>query len=225
MKYIKAKKLDIVEDISKSISDKLANNLNLLWLVSGGSNIEIEVSILNKLENLVDTSRLTIVPIDERYGIYNYKDSNSFQLRQTGFNPAKARFIDVLDKNLTFDETVNYYNGLIRRLYEKSDYIIAQFGLGADGHIAGIKPLSPASSVDVKDFVIGYNWSDFDRLTLCKKGFKDIDEAYLVALSDDKVPAIERLRQRSESVNELPAMLLNTISKTYVYNSYIESEE
>jgi 6-phosphogluconolactonase/glucosamine-6-phosphate isomerase/deaminase len=223
--YKKITKTKVVSKIAENIAEQLESNRSVLWLVSGGSNIEIEVNILKKLElDNFETSRLIVIPIDERYGKYNYQDSNGYQLRQAGFQPKSGKFIDVLSENLSFEDTIMYYNSIIKKLFSETDYVIGQFGLGSDGHVAGIKPFSPAIISKNNDLIIGYKWTDFDRLTLNLNGFNKINLAYLVAFGKDKKFAIERLKARNESVDSLPALLLNTISDLYVYNSYIESE-
>ena len=113
--YIRSTKIKVTNDIVKKIAKQLAKNRTVLWLVSGGSNIDIEVSVLKMLElGNLDTGNLTIIAIDERYGKYDHKDSNSFQLRKAGFRPKHAKYVDVLDNDLSFEDTIKGYEDIIR---------------------------------------------------------------------------------------------------------------
>ena len=62
---------------------ELTAGKKVLWLVSGGSNITASVQLM---QNLADdlTKNLTIMAVDERYGLVGHADSNEGQLLAAG---------------------------------------------------------------------------------------------------------------------------------------------
>jgi 6-phosphogluconolactonase/glucosamine-6-phosphate isomerase/deaminase len=213
------------QDVVAAISSGLAENNKVLWLVSGGSNVQAEVDIMNLLrEQAGDKLQLlTILPMDERFGTSGHADSNTASLRASGFEPGNATWIDVLAGNLPFAETVAAYSQQVTSALTAAGTIIGQFGLGNDGHTAGILPGSPAVHT-IEPTVIGYEWTDYTRMTLTPTALARLSSAYVLAFGSGKEQALERLKKNDEPVDELPAVLLYEIPEVYVYNNFIESE-
>jgi len=175
------------------------------------------------IERIADsTDRLAVMPIDERYGPMGHDDSNIAQLHKAGFEPSKAFVIDVLMRNTTFSETVNFYTSAAATALANADIIIGQFGMGSDGHIAGIKPGSPATDQD-ESTVTGYTWDDYERITLMPAALRQITIAFLVAYGEDKKVPLAHLQKNDRSFKQLPAVLLYELPKVYVYNDQIGS--
>jgi len=217
---------EAAKHVAATIDHELKQHRKVLWLVSGGSAIDIQVNVMSLLSKSHERyiENLTILPVDERYGPFDHKDSNAAQLGQAGFNPTPALWLDVLSDNLSFEQTVSRYDALAKKLIEKSDYVVATLGLGTDGHTAGILPQSPAIKEDMAS-VVGYIWRDYKRMTISPTVFMRIDAAYVFAYGDKKQEALQRLFNNSESVSKLPAKLLYDITNSTVYNDYIKSEE
>jgi 6-phosphogluconolactonase/glucosamine-6-phosphate isomerase/deaminase len=219
MQFLRENKGAVVQAIAARICDELFTGKRVLWLVSGGSNIEIEATVMQKLRNHCTDrlSGLAILPMDERYGAPGHADSNTEALRQAGFDPGVATWVDVLMHNVSFEQTIDFYNEVTAAAIANAGVIVGQFGLGADAHVAGILPGSPATD-DTTKTAVGYKWSDYTRLTLTPHALKEVDVAYVPAYGAGKKTALQRLRDNKELLKELPAKLLYDIPEVCVYN-------
>jgi len=211
--------------IAKAICDGLFDGKRVLWLVSGGSNIAVEKDIMDMLRDHAGDhlTGLAVMPMDERYGPPGHKDSNAQLLRAAGFNPGVSTFVDVLLHNTPFDQTVSFYSDVAATALAGADIIVGQFGMGPDGHVAGIKPDSPATEAD-ESTVAGYDWEDYRRMTLMPAALRQITTGFLVAYGDDKRGPLKHLQENDEPFAALPAVLLYELPDVYVYNDQMESE-
>ena len=223
MKFVTENSEYAIDNISSSLVNALANG-TVLWLTSGGSAITVQVEIMKHLrENASDgLGELTILPVDERYGEYGHENSNSTQMRAAGFEPGDATWYDVLEKNLPMSETISHYTELAENAFATATTVVATLGMGPDAHTAGILPGSPAVT-DTTSTVVGYSWSDYERITLGIPMLLKIDSAFLLAYGEAKKEALERLRKNEEPVEELPAKILYDISDVTVYNDFIQT--
>jgi 6-phosphogluconolactonase/glucosamine-6-phosphate isomerase/deaminase len=214
-----------VDAIAKAISESLSGDKKVLWLVSGGSCISPQVQIMHKLSVLPESqlTGLSVLLVDERYGAPGHANSNDEQLLQAGFDPGNAQWHKV-NNGLSFAETVAAYSKTAADLFAGSDKVFATLGMGPDAHTAGLLPDSPAFE-DTISTVIGYTWSDYERMTLGVEIILKIDLAYLLAYGESKKPALERLLHHNEPVEKLPAKLLYDLPDVTVYNDYIKTEE
>ena len=203
----------------------LESDKKVLWLTSGGSATTVQVEIMKHLQESASDSlgNLTILSVDERYGEYGHGNSNSAQMRAAGFEPGGATWYDVLGKNLPMHETVSYYAELVENTFAMATTVLATLGMGPDAHTAGILPGSPAIT-DTTSTVVGYSWSDYERMTLGVPALLQIDAAYVLAYGESKKSALERLYKNDEPVELLPAKILYDLPAVTVYNDYIESE-
>lgn len=197
---------------------RLEEGARVLWLVSGGSNIPLTVRIMDELPEHL-TSHLTIMPIDERYGPEGHENSNVKQLYDAGFTPKQAVFYAPLDGS-SIDDTVAHYSKALQVARDNTDRVIAQIGMGADGHIAGILPGSPA--LTAATLVTAYQGPDFMRLTLTLPALRQIDEAYLFAYGRHKRAALDKLCDGDIDIDEQPAQLLRELKEVYIYNDQLE---
>ncbi len=224
MKFTTTSVQEGIAAISNRVQMYLESDKKVLWLTSGGSAITVQVEIMKRLcENASDSlENLTILPVDERYGEYGHENSNSTQMRAAGFEPGDATWYDVLEKNLPMPETVSYYAQLAENAFATATTVVATLGMGPDAHTAGILPGSPAVT-DTTSTVVGYSWSDYERMTLGIPTLLKINSAFLLAYGEAKKEALERLRKNEEPVEELPAKLLYDISDVTVYNDFIQT--
>lgn len=220
MKFIVEDAVAAEQAIAKRIGAELHQNKQVLWLVSGGSNVALEVNIMNSLKSDAagKLHNLTILPMDERYGKPGHVNSNTEFMRKSGFQPGVAEWIDVLAHDVSLEETLEYYADIAAESMANANIVIGQFGLGADGHVAGILPDSPATEEDYAT-VIGYEWHDYTRMTLSPRALADVHVAYVPAYGDSKKEALDRLRRGKESLERLPAQILRQIPEVYVYTS------
>lgn len=224
MQFLREDQQSAVQAVATSICDGLFTGERVLWLVSGGSNIAAEADIMNMVrahagEHL---GGLAIMPMDERYGKPGHADSNTTQLKAAGFDPGSATWIDVLMHDLPFDQTLSFYNGVAATALSNAKTVIGQFGLGSDGHTAGILPGSPATEID-EATVVGYEWSDYTRMTLSGSALSQINTAFVLAYGPNKKVALKRLQKKTEPFSDLPSMLLYEIADTRIYNDQLTS--
>jgi len=226
MKFVEGVPTDAVTAIAGRISDELLRGKRVLWLVSGGSNVGLQVQIMNEVRaKAADRLEgLAILPMDERYGEYGHKDSNSQQMREAGFDPGKATWVDVLTHNVPFDQTVSFYSDVATTAFANAGVVVSQFGLGPDAHIAGLLPDSPAISAEPV-VVIGYEWSDYIRLTLSPEMLKTVQVGYVPAFGENKRTALKRLKKNDEPFEKLPAKLLYDLPEVYVYTDKLTKKE
>lgn len=212
--------------ITAELTAQLRAGKRVIWLVCGGSNIPVEADIMTRLRAIegLELSKLLVLPMDERYGKPGHADSNYKQLQDAGFEAGDAFWVDVLAKGQPLEETVAYYDSLVQTSFASADHIVGVFGLGADGHTAGVKPGSPAL-VDDMASVVGFKWDDFTRMTLTPRELIRSDSAFLLAYGDAKKPMLEHLRQGDAPITEVPANLLHKIADVAVFNDQIGDKE
>ncbi len=208
--------------VAQKITEKIAAKKPVIWLVCGGSNIATEVEIMNRVAKSAPDKlgSLLILPMDERYGEPGHPDSNYTQMLAAGFDTKEALWIDVLAQNVPLQETVDYYSKLVQAAFASAESIIGVFGLGTDGHTAGVLPGSPALAEDATT-VVGYDSPPFIRLTLTPSELVKTTTAYVLAYGDAKFKALTRLQANKEPIEKLPAKLHYDIKEAYVYNDQL----
>jgi len=219
MQFIKLK--DGIEGgkiVAGKIGEYFKQNKKVLWLLSGGSNIALEVETLNTLkrefgENLKECLAVTLV--DERYGNIGHQDSNWIQLLQNGFDISLVRALPILC-GLEPKETVIKFGKNYRDLTAWADIIIGQFGLGSDGHTAGVLP--DTIGVTDQSTACFYKSDKYERITLTLKTIRNIDIAYTFALGESKKEIIESLQVTDLPLEEMPAQVLKQIPESYLFS-------
>lgn len=204
--------------LQQRLEQELAAGKKVLWLVSGGSNIKASVTLMQNLDDALAV-KLTILLVDERYGSVGHDDSNGSQLLAAGFNPKQATVLPVLLPNTSFSATRDRYEEIAKQAFVDNDIVIAQLGIGADGHIAGILPYSEA--VESPDFVAAYISQPFQRLTLTHHALKRISAAYVFAYGPDKELALDLLSSKMISYSEQPSQILKELPEAYVFNDHV----
>ena len=194
----------------------------MLWLVCGGSNIASIVDTMKAIPADL-TDELTVTLTDERYGPVDHPDSNLRQLYEAGFNPRQARVLPVLEADKSLEQTTGHYQRLAKQAFADSDIVIATFGIGADGHIAGILPDSPAA-YEEEQWTAGYNAGNFMRLTLTFPALRHIDIAYALAFGEAKRAALTKLQSTSTTLKDQPAQILKELPEVYLYSDQVKEE-
>jgi len=204
--------------LTKRLERELSAGKRVLWLLSGGSNIAVEVAVLNLLPVSLQP-RLTIMLSDERYGRFGHKDSNMQLLYDAGFDPGSATILPVLTpENLPLEATAERYEQTVERAFAEADIIIAQLGIGPDGHVAGILPNSPA--VAAHSLVISYRTEQYQRITFTFDALKQC-VVYAFVFGNGKREQLDILRDKDLPLAEQPAQILKQIPESYVYNDQI----
>jgi len=220
-------KIGIPEIAISPIASKLKSSIYMgptLWIISGGSNIKLEVAIMERVDSEL-SSNLTIALADERYGEYNHPNSNMTQLLKAGFDPKNGQLIEILNPNYpSLSDTVKSYQDKLSPIIEDATTVIGQFGMGSDGHIAGILPNSPASQ-ELSDIISSYQSQPYTRITLTLNGIRKISSAFLVAVGQEKHDQLDKLINQDLPLNIQPAQIIKQLPEAYIYNDQIEGKK
>lgn len=206
----------VAEFISDQILKQLEQNKKVLWFVTGGSGIAVASEVSKILINK-SHSKLTVMLTDERYGDLDHINSNWHQLTELGFVLPEAKLIPILDGN-TRTETTNKFNENLKTELEKADYKIGLFGVGADGHTAGILPESEA--VSSEDLAYEYSTPAFERITMTPKAIKMIDEIIVFMKGEEKWKVVEDLLNKEIELNKQPAQILKQVPLLTIFTDY-----
>ena len=187
---------------------------SVLLLLSGGSNISLEVEVLKQLSSL---DNLSVGLIDERYGAVGHPASNWQQLLSAGFKPEQVKSLPVL-QGLDLSQTVTAYNQTLADAVQSHNNVIGVFGIGTDGHTSGILPNSPA--VTSEQLVTSYKAADYERITTTPISMYLFDQAFLIAYGEQKYLALDNLSLEL-SIAEQPAQALKFAKHLTIYNDQI----
>lgn len=205
--------------MAKRLNNELLAGRQVLWLVSGGSQVPYNVKIMGHIPDEL-SQNLTVMPADERYGEPGHKDSNWGKLMAAGFPTREAQLIPVLKEGLNFLDNTEHYNQLAKQAFEEADAIIGQLGLGEDGHTAGILPNSPATK-ETEALVTGYEAPPLQRMTLTFTALGQLKAAYVLAFGEAKRQALLKLKSGNGSLKEQPAQILTGLDEAYIYNDQL----
>lgn len=194
---------DTAQYLSRVIAEKLSQGKSVLFLVPGGSAIAVAVRV-GELLSTKDLSRLRVMLTDERFGEVGHKDSNWAQLLASGFAVPGATLFPVL-RGHTLEETVRVYDKELEEEILGADFRIGLFGMGVDGHTAGILPKSTASVAT--NYIHGYVAEPFTRITMTPPAIAKLDVTILYAMGKDKAHAIHELREK-RTIRTNPAQAL-----------------
>lgn len=201
--------------IARGLDRALQNKLKVLWLLSGGSNIEIEAQALGALR-YATAKNLTISMIDERFVPLSSAQSNWRALLEAGLDGHNARLEPpIIDWSLSLSEAAADWAARLKKAMADADVVFGQFGIGSDGHTAGILP-GTAGAQEGKALVVGYRGKDHERLTTTPAVFRRLDLAVVVAMGESKKPVLERM-QTDVSAEEQPAQLLLQAKELIIY--------
>lgn len=219
--------------LAGKIEPYLSRGQRVLFLSSGGSCADVAVDACARLRSALrgnaDAQRLLSITLaDERYGPIDHADSNWRLLLERGFDPSPFDAIPVLDgatdgvSDVGLAETAARFGRFLAVAAERHSrgvlFIAAAFGIGADGHTAGILPLSPAAEIDSggTEYATGYRSGNFARITITPAFFAHIDYAAAWADGGAKRDAIERLSNPGP-VGELPARLIDRAREAVLF--------
>jgi 6-phosphogluconolactonase/glucosamine-6-phosphate isomerase/deaminase len=201
--------------LADTIGEKLRNGQRVLWLVPGGSAIAVAAEASRHLQGS-PLENLTVTLTDERYGDVGHTDSNWPQLLAAGFELPGAQLLPVLHgKDMA--ATVQQFAATLKEALANADYRIGLFGIGNDGHAAGILPHS--SAVDEIRFAHGYDGGTFKRITMTRPAITQLDEAVIYAIGKDKWPVLDRL-ETDVAIDDQPAQIVKQVPKVTIFNDH-----
>jgi 6-phosphogluconolactonase/glucosamine-6-phosphate isomerase/deaminase len=223
MQFRKADASDVTDHVYDNISAALKENKRVLWLVSGGSVIPIAVNVLNRLkESATHLQYLAVMQVDERFGPVGHVDSNWKQLQDAGFADENSTFLPIL-QGKDLQSTRSSYEHVLKKVLDEAVYKIGLFGIGPDGHTAGILPNTEGAHDDAA-LVVAYQGPDYTRITISPKVIARLDTVIAYAAGDAKEQTIRRLRDENIAPIEQPAQILKLVKDSYVYNDSLEGE-
>jgi 6-phosphogluconolactonase/glucosamine-6-phosphate isomerase/deaminase len=126
--------------------------------------------------------------------------------------------------------TAAAYDGLLQNAFDDADFRLGFFGIGPDGHIAGILPGSPALKASGDQLATGYDDKEINvapsegvkrgisRLTMTPAAVGRLDEAVCLALGPAKKAALQELHEHTDGpFEDLPARLLISVPKVTIF--------
>lgn len=206
----------IVDYLTSTLIAHLRADESVLWLVPGGSAMKVATQVLANLED-ADTSKLCITLTDERYGRPGHPDENWSQLGQMGFNVSTINAYRVL-RGEDAETTAQDFGDKLQRLFATYDYKIGLFGIGADGHTAGIKPHTVAVTSD--EYAAQFEGADFARVTMTPRAVTELDEVVAYAHGADKHEVLAQLLSEDVSLVDQPAQVLKTVPTSTLFSDF-----
>ncbi len=203
--------------VASSVFSHLEAGKKVLLFLTGGSSVAVGVKISDILRDKADKDllqNLIVTLTDERYGPTDHFNSNFFQLTEQGFSLPQAKIIPILiddDRNITTEK----FNMALNEEFIRAEYKIGLFGIGVDGHTAGILP--ETSAVDAKDLAFGYDTATFSRITMTFNAIKKLDEVIVWAQGKDKWKILEEL-QTDIAIEKQPAQILKKVSLLTIFS-------
>lgn len=207
---------EIANFVANLINDKLQQNLKVIWFVSGGSVVPLEILILKKI-NRFNICNLIVTLADERFVAVDSVDSNWFKLKEEGFFMDGVKMIPYL-MGEDLISTVKNIEKKLKKEIDNSDYKIGIFGIGTDGHTAGILPYTFA--VLNNELLCAYDTELYERITITPSTIKMLDEAIVYAVGKTKWPVIEKLIFDDLSINEQPSQVLKKVPLLTIFTDY-----
>lgn len=183
---------DAADFVVSAILNQLKLGKRVLFFMAGGSSIAVGVKVAELLSKYPHQN-LTVTLTDERYGPTDHFNSNYFQLMEKGFNLPQAKIIPILtdnDQNITTEK----FNAILNQEFSIAEYKIGLFGIGVDGHTAGILPESVA--IHSENLACSYDTPVFSRITITPKAIEKLDEAVAWAQGRDKWKILKSLMEK-----------------------------
>ena len=201
-----------------AIRPYLNNEKKVLLLLSGGSSIKIAINIRKSLKGN-ELKYLTVSLTDERYGYVGHKNENWQQSINAGFSMEGLNTYRLLT-GYGMIETAKSFEKWLTEQLNNSDYRIGIFGIGTDGHTAGIKSDSVAAKSP--NLIEVYESDDFKRITITFETIRRLDNAIIQASGDDKKLIIKQVMNTNVSYVNQPAQILKFIPFATLYTNIEE---
>jgi 6-phosphogluconolactonase/glucosamine-6-phosphate isomerase/deaminase len=163
-----------------------------------------------------DLQQLTVSLTDERPGPLGHPDSNWLGLMDAGFQLRGAHLQPVLNGDDTLSETAAF-NRFLHEQLERNDYKLGVFGIGPDGHTAGLPAQNAAASEKLADY---YQAGSFQRISSTPAAIARLDEIVAFAVGESKHLQLERLAQNAPYA-EQSAQALKPVASLTVFNDFM----
>jgi 6-phosphogluconolactonase/glucosamine-6-phosphate isomerase/deaminase len=206
----------VIEYLSKAIIDKLGDERKVLWLLSGGSSGEVCVDVSKRLRSK-NLENLYVTMTDERFGLVGHADENWQKLLDDGLDLPGAKLYRPLI-GLDRASTTIQFAYWLENTFEDVDYTIGVYGVGTDGHTAGLKPVQ--SAIDADGWATDFDGHDFERITMTFSAISQLDEAILQAMGKDKATVLDDFMNKDIDPKTQPVQILKTVPKLTVFTDY-----
>lgn len=207
--------IEAANHIAAAIKQHLTKGERVLWLLSGGSGAAIAVAASQHLVG-IDLTNLSITMTDERYGPLGHASENWQQIINAGFEAPGATLYRPLSGQ-TITDTATAWGAWLTNALDSADFSIGVFGIGSDGHTAGIKPHTSAATATGP--IAAFTGDDFERLTITFPVIKRLSEIVIQATGDDKTAIINKLVSGHAALDDMPAQILTTIPASTLYTT------
>lgn len=207
--------IEAANHIAAVIKQHLLQNEHVVWLLSGGSGAAIAVAASQRLAG-VDLTNLSITMTDERYGPLGHIDENWQQIMNAGFSAPGATLYRPLS-GIDLQATVTAWDTWLMNALDASNFAIGVFGIGSDGHTAGIKPHTSATTAT--GAIAAFSGEDFERLTITFAIIRRLNEIVIQASGSDKEAIVRRLLSGHATLDDMPAQILTTIPISTIYTT------
>ncbi len=199
--------------VALSILSRLKEGKRVLFFVPGGSAVSVAVKV-SEIVKKYPHQNLTVTLTDERYGPVDHPDSNWRELLEKGFSLPEAKLMPVLAGE-DRDTTVKKFDKMIHKGIEMAEYKIGLFGIGADGHTAGILPKSMA--IKSRGLACGYDTPKFSRITITPKAVEKLDEAVVWAQGEEKWGVLKNMKKNID-ITKQPAQVLKKVPLLTIFS-------
>lgn len=197
----------------------------VLLLVSGGS----ALGILDYVGSTSMGENLTISVLDERFSgdasINNFAQMQKSDFYQLAFDAGASFFGTLPRPNESMPELKARWETNLKnwRKENPDGLIIASFGMGADGHTAGIFPLIDKEKFrelfESENWVTAYTAETQygERITTTATFISKIDIGLVYVCGADKKTKLSEVIKNQSEINTLPALLWHKIKDTRVF--------
>lgn len=201
-----------------------------LLLISGGSSLKV----LDSMNDASVRSNIQIAQVDERWTT-NEKELNSALFKKTKFAKRLAErgvpFVpmDTISGG-TVEESAKRYEEYLKRWRGafQNGVVIGLFGIGTDGHIAGVMPFPEEKTLFEETFLNTRRWTvgyetggrgNFPiRMTLTLHYLlQEIDASVVYACGEEKRGAIQKILSPDGTLAETPARVLNEMRGVHLF--------
>ena len=219
MNYIHSLDTEAVTNyLAETISSHLAAGERVLWILSGGSGGKVCIEVAKRLTTPL--TKLVTTLSDERYVAVGDPNENWQQLIDGGFSvPGALTYRPLQGRDRA--ETAADLGVWMQQQFLLADFKIGIFGMGTDGHTAGLKP--GTSAVEASGWVTDFSGNDFERITMTFDAIKQLDEAVIQAMGADKTAVLNTFIKQDIPITLQPAQVLKLVNKSTLFTDYKEN--
>ena len=201
-------------------------NTEILLLLSGGSALQL----LDLLDTAYLNEYVTIMMMDERF-TSNPRENNFLQMTKTAFYTiVLSQGVRIIPSAPTEDELHELFTQRIEKeltsytILNPEAVIIALFGIGTDGHTAGIFPMDKKHFIDIYGQGQLYTQVNYSKNPIPKRCsitpkfiMQYVTKSFVYATGKKKQPIINTIQDPYE-LHELPAHIHKLIDSELFTN-------